>query len=216
MKLSKLYLLSLSCSVIALTSCSGTSVKDTLCIGRRAPDEFKVVSRPPLSVPPQFNLRPPSTTASSPTAVRADKQAQSIIVGREESDNTFDLSEATTDTAVTPVESENLPKSGAKSTSKTSRSSQSAFMKNIGTDQADPTVRDTLIEQKIEADEKREEAAWWDFTSKKPEKKDPLVNAKGEAERIQKNKAENQPVTEGKTPESKDKDRGLLGDLLGL
>lgn len=216
MKLSKLYILSLSCSILALTSCSGTSVKDTLGIGRRAPDEFKVVSRPPLSVPPQFNLRPPSATASSPTAVRADKQAQSIIIGREDNNNTFDLSKTNADTAITPVESENLPKTKTKPTNKTSNSSESAFMKNIGTNQADPTVRNTLIEQNIAAEEKREEAAWWDFSSKKTEKKDPLVNAKGEAERISKNKAENKPITEGKTPETKDKDRGLLGELLGL
>lgn len=216
MKLSKLYLLSLSCSILTLTSCSGTTVKDTLGIGRRAPDEFKVVSRPPLSVPPQFNLRPPSNTATSPTVVPADKQAQSIIVGRNQDDNNFDLNEAVADTAVTPVESDNLPSPGTKTAAKASRSAESTFMKNIGVDQADPTVRDTLVQQKIEVEEKRDEAAWWDFYSSKPEKKDPLVNAKGEAERIQKNKADNKPVTEGKTPETKDKDRGLLGDLLGL
>lgn len=40
-----------------LAGCGG--IVDTLGMGKNAPDEFRVVSQKPLSVPPEFELRPP-------------------------------------------------------------------------------------------------------------------------------------------------------------
>lgn len=42
-----------------LTSCS-TGVKDSMGLSRGSPDEFSVVSNPPLTIPPDFSLRAPS------------------------------------------------------------------------------------------------------------------------------------------------------------
>ena len=50
-----------SFSLIALAACDSNTVKDTLGLERTAPDEYRVVSRPPLSVPPDFTMRPPTT-----------------------------------------------------------------------------------------------------------------------------------------------------------
>lgn len=206
-----------ACSIMALSACTSSSVKDTLGLNRQAPDEFRVVARPPLSVPPQFSLRPPSTNAESPTMVPADKQAQAVILGagkaakseNTNSGNSFSLKEGAAETAVTPVTSAALPKTDKAS------ASESQFLKNIGADKADPNVRSTLVEQQVQAQEKQEEASWWDSFSSNSEKKDPLVDAKGEAQRIRTNKDEGKPVTEGQTPETKDKDRGVLGRWLG-
>ena len=52
---------------IALSACSG--VRDQLGLNRQAPDEFTVVRKAPLSLPPNFNLRPP--TPGSPAADRS-------------------------------------------------------------------------------------------------------------------------------------------------
>ena len=41
-----------------VVSCSG-NVQDSLGLRRSAPNEFRVVSNPPLSLPPEFSLRPP-------------------------------------------------------------------------------------------------------------------------------------------------------------
>ena len=41
------------------------------------------------------------------------------------------------------------------------------------------------------------------------------MDAKGEAERIKKDEAAGKPVTEGETPEIKDKDRGWFREWLG-
>jgi hypothetical protein len=42
-----------------LTTGCDTTVQETLGLGKRAPDEFQVVRRAPLAVPPDYNLRPP-------------------------------------------------------------------------------------------------------------------------------------------------------------
>jgi hypothetical protein len=202
-----------TCGLLALTACGNSSVKETLGLSRKPPDEFKVVARPPLSIPPQFNLRPPSHSAESPIIIPADKQAKSIITGTPArgTDNSFDLRSASADTAVMPVESSPIDMGKGKN----SISSDSQFMKNIGVDQADPKVREELTKQKIAAQEKKEETSWWSGFTGTREKRETMVDAKAEAKRIQDNKASNKPVTEGKTPEIKDKDRGILTDWFG-
>ncbi len=213
-----------TCALLALSACGNGTVKETLGLSRKAPDEFKVVARPPLSVPPQFNLRPPSSTAESPIIVPADKQVKSIITGTpvKGGDNSFDLSEGSADTAVMPVETTSLDSAANKKNKKSSSaassdnsSSESQFMKNIGADRADPKVRDELIQQKIAAQEKKEESSWWSGFTGATEKKETMVDAKAEAKRIQDNKASSKPVTDGQTPEIKDKDHGILGNIFG-
>lgn len=44
----------------SLSACQSGDIKSTLGINKAAPDEFAVISNPPLSVPPAFNLRTPS------------------------------------------------------------------------------------------------------------------------------------------------------------
>lgn len=216
----KLYTGLTACSLFAISACGGASgIKETLGIGSRSPDEFRVVSRPPLSVPPQFNLRPPSADAQSPIVVPADKQARSIITGNPvqaqgENDIGYDN---TVETAVMPVES--VPIDSAKNkkgtVSNKGGASSSPFLSKIGADKADPKVREELIEQKMQAQEKKEEGSWWSNLTSTTEKKDTLVNAEQESKRIKDNKAANKPVTTGQTPEVKDKDRGLIGNILG-
>lgn len=43
---------------LALAGCGGLG--DALGLSKRPPDEFEVVAKKPLTVPPDFNLRPPS------------------------------------------------------------------------------------------------------------------------------------------------------------
>jgi len=43
---------------LTLAGCSGLG--DALGLSKRPPDEFEVVAKKPLAVPPDFNLRPPA------------------------------------------------------------------------------------------------------------------------------------------------------------
>ena len=59
----------LMCGMTALAGCSG-SVQESLGLGKRQPDEFQVVRRAPLVLPPDFNLRPPEPGAGAGDAGR--------------------------------------------------------------------------------------------------------------------------------------------------
>lgn len=48
----------LSAAALSLAAC-GNSIKEEVGLRRTAPDEFAVVTRAPLSVPPDYTLRPP-------------------------------------------------------------------------------------------------------------------------------------------------------------
>ncbi len=65
-------------AVISLAGCQG--VKEQLGVGRNSPDEFTVVKRAPLTLPPDYNLRVPSTGSAPPSAI-ASNQAKTIVLG---------------------------------------------------------------------------------------------------------------------------------------
>jgi Protein of unknown function (DUF3035) len=51
-------------------------LKTAMGLNPNSPDEFAVESRAPLSMPPEFNLRPPEPGAARPQETPADKQAR--------------------------------------------------------------------------------------------------------------------------------------------
>ena len=65
--------------VVLLSGCSGT--KETLGLERQSPDEFAVVRRAPLSLPPEYNLRPPVPGAPRPQEQAASAQAKAAVLG---------------------------------------------------------------------------------------------------------------------------------------
>lgn len=52
----------------ALTACESYDVKSTLGLKKPAPDEFMVISNPPLSMPPEFNLQQPDAMPAAQPA----------------------------------------------------------------------------------------------------------------------------------------------------
>ncbi len=67
------------CAASTLAGC--TSVRQALGSDKTAPDEFRVVSKAPLVVPPEFNLRPPRPGEARPMELRADLQARTAVFG---------------------------------------------------------------------------------------------------------------------------------------
>ena len=68
---------------LLLAACTGTEVKETLGMERQSPDEFRVVSRPPLSLPPDFNTLPQPSTGNEDRIGQQDasRTAQTLITG---------------------------------------------------------------------------------------------------------------------------------------
>jgi len=194
----------LAFGAMALSACSSSTVKDTLGLNRSAPDEFRVVSRPPLSVPPEFTLHPPDSTAPASNQPSASQKAQSLVLGAQPAVNA-------TGAAVAPLKAVHNSKTAAPATS----SSDMEFLKQAGADKADPRVRTELVEDTYVKQEKKEETSWWNFWSSSNDKPDPQVDSKKEADRIKNTQDAGQPVTTGNTPEIKPRDPGILGGILG-
>jgi hypothetical protein len=60
-----------------LPACSG--VRDSLGLSKQAPDEFAVVSNAPLTLPPDFSLRPPTPGARRPQETPIREQAAETL-----------------------------------------------------------------------------------------------------------------------------------------
>jgi hypothetical protein len=56
-----------------------TDFKKAIGLEPTLPDEFAVESRAPLTIPPDFELRPPQPGASRPQEKSADQQAKQVI-----------------------------------------------------------------------------------------------------------------------------------------
>ena len=68
-------------SLLAVGGCSQGSVQQVLGMSKRAPDEFAVVKRAPLIVPPDYDLRPPDPGAPRPNIGRTSDQARVALTG---------------------------------------------------------------------------------------------------------------------------------------
>lgn len=74
----------LRCAALAgafgLTACSGDELTRTFGLTRDAPDEFQVTTRAPLSMPPDFSLRPPQPGVRRPQELTTRQQAEAALV----------------------------------------------------------------------------------------------------------------------------------------
>lgn len=67
-----------------LAGCS-SGVKETLGLERSAPDEFAVIERAPLTMPPNFNLEPPRPGAPRPQEEMTSTKAKGLVLSSQSS-----------------------------------------------------------------------------------------------------------------------------------
>ena len=172
----------------ALASCD--SVRKSLGGGKNAPDEFVVFKRPPLSLPPEYGLRPPAPGVSRPQKISPTDQAREAILGKN---------------AVRP--------DATTKTANTGSPGLQALITRTGADKAEPGIR-RLINQEssVLADEDQlfvNKLIFWVDDKSTP---GIVVDAKQEQKRIMSNQALGKPINEGEIPEVKRKQmrKGLL------
>ena len=77
-------LVAVFCLLTVVAGCgSDRTLADRLGMGRNVPDEFQVVERAPLVVPPEYTLRPPEPGAPRPQEGTTSQRAQRALTGRE-------------------------------------------------------------------------------------------------------------------------------------
>src|SRR3954467_7353533 len=64
-----------------LSACDNTGIRRSLGLDVRGPDEFRVVARAPLDLPPEYGLRPPTPGAARPNEPTMREQAKQTVFG---------------------------------------------------------------------------------------------------------------------------------------
>lgn len=71
--------------VLGLAGCSST--KNALGLNKVVPDEFRVVTKAPLVVPPDYALRPPNPGEPRPQELQPESQARQALLGQRDAVN---------------------------------------------------------------------------------------------------------------------------------
>ncbi|MFQ6018577.1 MAG: DUF3035 domain-containing protein [Kiloniellaceae bacterium] len=176
--------------VLALTACEG--FRKELGLTKQAPDEFRVVSRAPLTLPPDFNLRPPEPGIPRPQEGTPTQQARRAVF-RAEKPKAPSLDE------VIPADGRSL--------------GERALLKAAGADKAEPNIR-VIVDREttqlnLEDEDFIETLIFW----RQPRKPGVVVDAEEEARRLRENAALGKAVTEGETPTIKRRKKALLEGL---
>jgi hypothetical protein len=96
-------------ALLAVAGCN-TTVQEQLGMGKRSPDEFQVVRRAPLIVPPDSALRPPQPGAAPAVQQDVANDARDILTGEKPA------TPAPTEASLSPGERDLLAKSPVNAT----------------------------------------------------------------------------------------------------
>jgi len=158
---------------------------------KKAPDEFRVVSRAPLSMPSHYGLKAPRPGTARPQETKVPSQARQIV-----------LDSGDTGAKKKPVI--NFPGGDP---------GEIALLTKAGVDKVDPKIRQLVNTESAVLAEARsglvEQLIFW----RDPKPSGKVVDARKEARRLRENAALGRPVTEGETPIIQRKKRGLLEGL---
>ncbi len=165
----------------ALSACE--NAREAMGIGKQSPDEFAVVTRAPLSMPPDFGLRPPRPGAGRPQEKAVVDSARELLIKG------------------TGLAS---PSQQALSTSK----GEAALLAKAGATNPDPSIRRKLNRDSsilaTEEDSFTDRLIFW-------QDKTPLgtiVDAAAEKKRLRENAGLGDAPTKGRTPKIVRKPKG--------
>ncbi len=111
--------------IAGLVACSDKTVGTQLGLNKRAPDEFQVVGRAPLVLPPDYKLRPPRPGQVRPQEQTPRDQARSALTGAPIQQSTPAMAEPET----------------------TGSPGQMALLANAGATDVDPNIRRQVNEE---------------------------------------------------------------------
>ncbi len=177
--------------MILLTGCG--SARDIVGLSKQSPDEFEVVTRAPLSLPPDYGLRVPVPNFSRTQKKSVSESADKLIPARGFQSPGQNLSRVDRSGAISPAEDAILGRAQAKISNQSIRA-------EINSD--NKTISDTdkkLIEKII----------FWQGTNKPGAVLDP----EKESERIKGLKSDGKPISNSAVPVIERADRGLLDGL---
>lgn len=170
-------------AAIALSGC--TDARKALGFEKAPPDEFQVVERAPLSMPPDFSLRPPAPGAVRPQEGNVRDQARAALTGR---------------ATATPISAQ------GRSTGDV------ALLKKAGAEQIQPDIR-IMVNKETQAIAESDKSftdklVFW----RKPDGPGAgeQLDATKEAQRLRENQALGRGIGDGDTPRIARRKKGML------
>jgi hypothetical protein len=181
----------LACAILAgsaLSGCSGSDTRKALGLEKAPPDEFAVVARAPLSLPPDYQLRPPQPGATRPQEGTVQQQARQSIFRAGQAD-------------AKPLG--NLVQGGRSD-------AEMALLRQARAGEADTSIRQTInaeATRQFEADRSFVDTIlFW----RRPDLPGQVIDARAENQRLRENLALGKAATEGDTPVIQRKKKSLL------
>jgi len=175
-------------ALLGLSACG--DVKQQLGFNRESPDEFTVLSRAPLSIPPDFALRPPQPGAARPQEGSDKERAREALLGRSAANPRVYARELAANTTLSSGEKTVLMKAGA--------------------NEAAPDIRDTVDRESSalakEMTSFTDHLVFWEDRSYKGTAVDPAK----ESQRIRENMALGRALSEGEPPKIERKSKAIL------
>lgn len=169
---------------VALGGCG--DARKALGWDKSPPDEFRVVSRAPLSLPPDYTLRPPTPGAARPQEQSTDERARRAILAN---------------TGTQPA---------AIAVAPTASAGEGALLARVGATTSNPRIREIVNQEAVaQAEAERtllDRITFW----REPEQPGTVVDPERESQRLRENIATGRPVTDGETPTIRRRKRGML------
>ena len=167
-----------------LSACEG-GIGDALGLGKNAPDEFAVVRSAPLTLPPDFTLRPPRPGEARPNEESVREQAKVALFNEAGALAIDDSSAAATQ-------------------------GEAAFIERAGAADVDPNIRH-IVDREFSGYASEDESfidslLFWQEEQLPGE----VVDAGAEAERLRENAEAGKPMTAGETPTIKRREKAPL------
>lgn len=207
--MSRATLVTAVCAVAATVLLSGCeNPRRTLGLEKQTPDEFMVVARAPLALPPDFSLRPPEPGADRPQETSPRDMARGALTGGVQMGSApaggFSLSTGG---------GFSLGGAGAAAPVASLSRGETALLSQAGTDRIDPDIRQLVNRESSELAQQdlsfTERLMFWDT----PTPAGTVVNATEEAQRIRQNQALGSDVSQGETPKIERREKAFLEGL---
>ena len=169
-----------------LAACGRGTVQNALGMGKRSPDEFAVVSRAPLILPPDYGLRPPRPGESRPGVDTPSEQARARLVGQAEP-------------PADGVDQEVLA-AAFDERSATESPGERALVVQTTTTPTDPDIRRKIAEENMRLAQVEQELFTRLVMWRDPQGLGTTIDPAAESQRLRTNRIEGKPVTEGESP----------------
>jgi hypothetical protein len=172
--------------LLMLAACGRGTVQSALGMGKRSPDEFAVISRAPLILPPDYGLRPPAPGENRPGVDTPSERTRATLTG----------GEVERPTAV----DQEVVSAAFDERGEVVSSGERALIAQATTAPVDPEIRRRIAEENMQLAQVEDELFTRLVKWRQPSSLGVTIDPAAETERLRANRAAGKPPTEGDSP----------------